>query len=1103
MKSTLAIACSVWLLAAPTSTSAAPTKPSAPPAKTNSPADASAIWLPGKQPLPKSAKIKSRKKVFTASERAFLRKIGRPDLAKAEVLQFKNEHERERVQREAPEAGLDSRAVSIEQHEQPAQPPQPANIPVWAARQQWALDNPGANFPIGVEELKTLYFPGAAGEDIGLRRAPPEGAGTKIRVAILDSGLDVTHPVLKDQIYRNEVECAMIDQLAAEIKECQKTKKADECKKLFPPRDADGNGYVADCNGYNFADTIDGNVKDIVGHGTHVAGIVASVSKYVEILPVRVISDSPNTPIRPQSTDDPKQDDPSIPNDSDYENAKGFIDRIARGVLYAIRAQAKIMNLSFAWPIQADSQFMREMIALAQSQGIQIVSSAGNDSTEARVMPCVYPGVICVGSHSPDGKISHYSNFGDGVEISAPGHYILSTFPMSKIPVVNTEGQGFEFKNGTSMASPFVAGLLARLRAGGMAGNEAFARLALGSRPQVADDFHKWTQFGNVDLPKALAEPAGPFIYPLDKRPITATFDPEKIVPVDIQVRFGSFWKDAKVVKVSARVLDGPRGAFAKLTTDTFEIRGFRQGMKADLETQMKLLPNSADHDGVDLGRVPGEAKIEWTLQADDAKPRQFRTTVDFRMAVNPKTQLPGARISPLAGNPPNKSADFRSVVNMDGSAGADYFAISKISVEKSKLTLIREDVAVKHHIVAATADIDALPGTLLTIQRVDVDQDGQPNYVFVSKLPPTEKGKAPPFKFTTFDARLAPVADYTFEHDSDKTVVSDRFQWLRTNTGGMMMVWIGLGFPPKNENAPYDPWDPEPKEPLKFRMYALGAKGKLQALSLPENHTFVEIASPTAADQAAGIVRAYTAENFDPNEEDVIFHRVDISPDVAQGLSLGTQQLVQLPRHRTLMAMNQVTAAYSLAPGDAIYGTAFTGSSIRGTQRTTVVSGNSAPMSSDGRLLPLSPIEPVAQISGVFASDTQLSVFGITGFQVIYADLARDESAGFTRRRYSFLPKFISARHFFPTVVRGVEGEKVPALWITAALGALDTLEVLVPEYGRSGELQGIASPAAFRYFAEDGCRLLGNPIPPTDTQPAQAAFYCGDHFKFMPLQR
>jgi subtilisin family serine protease len=145
----------------------------------------------------------------------------------------------------------------------------------------------------------------------------------------------------------------------------------------------------------------------------------------VQILPVKVIASAPTGPVRPQSVDPTPLPSAPAPTERTLRWAAGFTDLIARGMLYAIRNGAQVANLSMAWPQNADSPLMRQMIALAQARGMIIVASAGNDSTDARVMPCVYPGVICVASHGPDGGFSHFSNYGAFVDIAAPGLSIL------------------------------------------------------------------------------------------------------------------------------------------------------------------------------------------------------------------------------------------------------------------------------------------------------------------------------------------------------------------------------------------------------------------------------------------------------------------------------------------------------------------------------------------------------------------------------------------------------------------------------------------------------------------------------------------------------
>lgn len=167
-------------------------------------------------------------------------------------------------------------------------------------------------------------------------------------------------------------------------------------------------------------------------HGTHVAGIVSAVSNNnlgvasasnnrIKILPVKATPDY----------GDPR---------SIYY---GF-----EGILWAADHGAQIISLS--WGGVGYSQAEQEVIDYAYNKGIVIVAAAGNEDSSTQSYPAAYNHVIAVASLDDDDKRSSFSNFGEWVDISAPGRNILSTYPF------NT----YASLNGTSMATPLVASTL-------------------------------------------------------------------------------------------------------------------------------------------------------------------------------------------------------------------------------------------------------------------------------------------------------------------------------------------------------------------------------------------------------------------------------------------------------------------------------------------------------------------------------------------------------------------------------------------------------------------------------------------------------------------
>lgn len=188
---------------------------------------------------------------------------------------------------------------------------------------------------------------------------------------------------------------------------------------------------VDTANDWDFVNS-DDVADDDNGHGTHVSGIVAAtegdgvgtvgVAPRCTILPVKVLS----------------------------ANGSGSSDDVAAGIRYAANHGAKVINLSLAATV-ADP-VMGSAIVYAQGLGCVVVAAAGNEGSSGGAdYPARYAGVVGVAAIDRYNARASFSNYGTGVDIAAPGKAVLSTVP----------GGGYEAFDGTSMASPFVAGVAA------------------------------------------------------------------------------------------------------------------------------------------------------------------------------------------------------------------------------------------------------------------------------------------------------------------------------------------------------------------------------------------------------------------------------------------------------------------------------------------------------------------------------------------------------------------------------------------------------------------------------------------------------------------
>jgi subtilisin family serine protease/DNA-binding beta-propeller fold protein YncE len=267
--------------------------------------------------------------------------------------------------------------------------------------QQWVVRNTGQTG-------------GTPGDDLDMLRAWNVTTGSHdVIVAVIDSGIDPSHPDLRDNLYVNPGE--------------------------IPGNgiDDDGNGLVDDVSGWDFANG-DNDPFDDLFHGTHVSGIIGAVGDngvgvagmawHVRILPCKFLN----------------------------SEGQGFSSDAIRAIDYATLMGARVLNNS--WGGGALSLAMKDTIDAAGAGGAMFVVSAGNDGNDfadAPQYPAAYvlPNVIAVAATDANDDLATFSNYGGSVLLGAPGVSVLSTLPGGK----------YGRLSGTSMSAPIVSGALALL----------------------------------------------------------------------------------------------------------------------------------------------------------------------------------------------------------------------------------------------------------------------------------------------------------------------------------------------------------------------------------------------------------------------------------------------------------------------------------------------------------------------------------------------------------------------------------------------------------------------------------------------------------------
>ncbi|KAH8738804.1 subtilisin-like serine protease [Cryptosporidium ryanae] len=240
----------------------------------------------------------------------------------------------------------------------------------------------------------------------------------EVIVAVIDTGVDYTHPDLVENMWINE-------------------------RELYgrPGVDDDLNGYVDDIYGYDFANN-KGTPIDDEGHGTHCAGTIAAKGNNnegisginwngVKIMALKFLRG----------------------------NGVGFLSDSVKAINYAIKMGAHV--LSNSWGGGSFSQATYDAIKRSMDKNMLFVVAAGNDRNNNDIRPTYpsayqLPNVLSVAAIDIYGRLGVFSNYGHrSVDIAAPGVDILST----------SSNKGYKRLSGTSMACPFVSGAAALLYA--------------------------------------------------------------------------------------------------------------------------------------------------------------------------------------------------------------------------------------------------------------------------------------------------------------------------------------------------------------------------------------------------------------------------------------------------------------------------------------------------------------------------------------------------------------------------------------------------------------------------------------------------------------
>jgi len=292
--------------------------------------------------------------------------------------------------------------------------------------EQWALDNTGQTG-------------GTPDCDIDAPEAwEIETGNGDVVVAIIDSGIDYTHPDLVNKIWTNEDEIPDND------------------------IDDDNNGYIDDYHGYDFKNN-DADMLDEHGHGTVIAGVIGAETDN-DIGIAGICWNCKIMPLKFWNID--------VRNEVYLERIGNIIEAIE----YAADNGANVISMSFGaieefFTPEELIQF-KEAIDYAYTKDCILVAAALNDDTSDPYYPAAWDNVICVaGTDHNDNRMDYQypnhgqiviSNYGDWVDVAAPGEEVFTTSPTYDCVITNLGREhDYTLMSGTSLSTPHVAGLAA------------------------------------------------------------------------------------------------------------------------------------------------------------------------------------------------------------------------------------------------------------------------------------------------------------------------------------------------------------------------------------------------------------------------------------------------------------------------------------------------------------------------------------------------------------------------------------------------------------------------------------------------------------------
>lgn len=1027
---------------------------------------------------------------------------------------------------------------------------------------QWALKNTGVAQTIDLDQVTTYRIQGRADEDLN-RPTNLKKAKKKIVVAVLDTGVDVEHEDLKAVIHRKESECRALEKYRACLadKDQASTCDAKWMNLNNPEVDLDKNGYPMDCTGWDIA-TKKVNAAGILGspemmdpqgHGTHVAGIigaiagngigVSGVSSNVEILPVRVLDERPNEPVKAQQFPGQKPPTDFEPGEKGKEGfRKSLGDFITRGVIYAVRSGAQVINFSLGWPMGFDSEYLRGIIAEAQKKGVIFVAAAGNDSTRALLRPCTYPGVICVASHGPDGSISHFSNYGSGVTIAAPGANILSTYPMNIRPGRFKKTFGYEYIHGTSQASPYVAGVVAEMLAQGLSSEEIYARLVLGARPvkeklpllygapqnlkqdESREDSRvekKWILSGLLDLQKSLQVQPQALILPVNREKTYVGWDRQSKA-LTIKFQFKNYWQDIAANQVSVRgdwLKPHLKAIRPQITSLGFDKTSgiWKKGEIRNLIVRTQITDSKMAEDS----RIPADLDLKLELRTGSRTQMlvlesEIIVPISDQLKASPTTEVLGLQMPPLR-------ADLISIdENFDGELRTDYLAAGLIQTPVKEQRgnhyfLMKQNAAGSY---APAGELKLKLGEDTDFAREQITtrikwNNKDSGYILGLLVDRTKEMKDSSLLIHYLDSRFE--LQKTFEITNAKVKIPLKVSWQNLD-GLKVPSWVGIGYDVGKKVSLWDLWEnPSGQETAQTRFYFLNDQGELQAINEHQGYQFLDVLNPSLDQVQAGRVPVILGRNrgtenkpsylYDFAVAEVVegkvenFQKLDVAKDgylYRNLIDTRVDQIMNLKLQKKRWVFEPSSQIFSMRRDqDAGLGTFWFGEGPMKTQRLTTLMRTAQGHQFYDAILPAyrGIVDANLQVRMAFWGETGLGVFSLTNSEIQFHDLSQKQALVRSFERYTFIPSMAFSEVHYPIAVDDMESSlwQHPGLITTEGSLINPGVKIKMVIRDEKKNLVEIAAPAKLRFESGDGCRSLDQATYFKDGTRAMD-FYCGD---------